>query len=52
VRALTRPEIKEKLLSLGSQVVANSPEQLAAAMKSDMTRIGKVIADANIKGEH
>ncbi len=48
VRALTKPELKDKFFSLGSEVVAGSPEQLAAVMKSDIARIGKVIAGAKI----
>lgn len=51
VRALTKPDVKDKLFNLGSDVVASSPEQLAAVMKSDMARIAKVIADAKIKVE-
>jgi tripartite-type tricarboxylate transporter receptor subunit TctC len=48
-RVLTRPDVKDKLFNLGSDVVASSPEQLAAVMKSDIARMAKVITDAKIK---
>jgi len=47
-RVLTRPDIKEKLFGLGTDVVASSPERLAAVMKSDMARMSKVISSAKI----
>jgi tripartite-type tricarboxylate transporter receptor subunit TctC len=48
VRFLRTNEAKEKFFSSGSEVVGGSPEQLAAAMKTEMTRMGKVIKDAGI----
>jgi tripartite-type tricarboxylate transporter receptor subunit TctC len=51
VRFLNRPEIKEKFLSVGTDVHASSPEQFAATIKSEMTRLGKAIRDAGIRAE-
>jgi tripartite-type tricarboxylate transporter receptor subunit TctC len=51
VRAINRPEIKEKLLNAGLEIVGSSPEQFAAKMKSDMTAVGKLIKDAGIRVE-
>ena len=51
VRVLNRTDIKERFLSGGSEVVASTPAQLAAAVKADMVRMGKVIRDAGIKAE-
>ncbi len=51
VRVLERPEVKEKFLALGVEVVASTPEQLGTFIKSEMTRLGKVIKDAAIKIE-
>lgn len=51
VRVLTREEVKEKFFNAGVETVASSPAQLAAIMKSDMARMGKVIKDAGIRGE-
>ncbi len=51
-RALNKPELKEKFFSAGADVVASSPERLAAFMKTDAARVAKVITDAKIKVEH
>lgn len=42
------PGMKEKFLSLGSEVVGSTPAKLDAAMKADIARMSKVIKDANI----
>ena len=49
VRVLRTPQAKEQLLNLGLEVVGSSPEQLAATVKSETARLGKVIKDAGIK---
>ena len=51
VRVLSRADVKEKFFSAGVETVGSSPEELAAAMKSDMARLGKVIKDAGIRDE-
>ncbi len=51
VRAIHLPEVKEKLFNAGVEGVGSSPEQLAATIRSEMTRLGKVIREAGIKGE-
>lgn len=51
VRALNTPEVRDKLFSSGSEVVANTPQQFAAFIRSDMIKMGKVIKDAGISGE-
>ena len=51
VQILNRSDIKEKFSDLGIETVGSSPEQLAAAMKSEMTRMSKVIKDAGIREE-
>ena len=51
VRFLNRAEVKEKLFNLGLDLVASSPDELAASMKSDMARMGKVLKDAGIAAE-
>ena len=48
---MTRPEVKERFLNAGLEVVASTPEALASAMKSDMARMGKVIRDAGIRAD-
>ena len=49
VRVLNMPEVKERLFNAGVQPMSSSPDELAATMKSDMARLGKVIKDAGIK---
>ena len=51
VRILRTAEMSEKFLKAGVEVVASSPQQMAAALKSEMTRMGKVIKDAGIREE-
>lgn len=49
-RYLDRPDMKEKLLGSGMESVSGPPEQLAATMKSELARMGKVIRDAGLRG--
>jgi tripartite-type tricarboxylate transporter receptor subunit TctC len=51
VRALNLPEMKERFINVGVEAVSSSPEQFAAAIKSEMSSIAKVIKDAGIKIE-
>jgi tripartite-type tricarboxylate transporter receptor subunit TctC len=51
VRYLNRPEVKEQLLKNGVEMVGSSPEQFADAMKSDMTKMSKLIKDIGLKVE-
>ena len=48
VRFLNTPEAKEKILSLGAEVVANSPKEHAEKLKSKMTILGNIIKAAGI----
>jgi tripartite-type tricarboxylate transporter receptor subunit TctC len=51
VRALNQGDVKERLFNTGVEVVASTPAQLAATMKSEMAKYGKVIKDAGIRVE-
>ncbi len=51
VRALNRPEVKDKFASAGVEVIASSPQKLAATVISEMARVGKLIKDAGIRAE-
>jgi tripartite-type tricarboxylate transporter receptor subunit TctC len=51
VRVLGRPEVKERFFNAGAEVVGGSAEQFSSAIKSEMTRMGKVIKDAGIRAE-
>jgi len=50
-RALQRPEIRDKFMNTGTDVVGGPPEELAAFVKYEMTRLGKVIKDVGIRAE-
>ena len=49
VRALKEPDVAEKLAGAGVIVVAGTPEEFAAHIKSEMEKAAKVIKAANIK---
>lgn len=51
VKILELPEMKEKLVALGFETVASTPEEFAARIKLEIPKWGKVIRDANIKPE-
>ena len=51
VRFLNTEDAKDKLLATGVEAVGSSPEEFGAEIKSEMTRMGKVIKDAGIRDE-
>jgi len=51
VRILASPESREKLFNVGLETVGSTPAQLAATVKSDMAKWGKLIRDAGIRVE-
>ncbi len=51
VAVLNRADVKEKLFNLATEVVASSPDQFTAVIKSDITRLGKLIKDAGIRSD-
>jgi tripartite-type tricarboxylate transporter receptor subunit TctC len=48
---INKPDIREKLLEGGLEAVGGTPQQLAATVNSEVTRLGKVIKDADIHAE-
>jgi tripartite-type tricarboxylate transporter receptor subunit TctC len=50
-RALSAPDVRERLTSQGADPVGNTPEQYTAFMQNEIAKWGKVIAAAGIKGE-
>lgn len=51
VKALALPDVKERLASLGADIVASSPEQTAAFFKSELAKYTKVAHEANIHAD-
>ncbi len=50
-QALNKPETKQRFFDSGVETPGGMPEQLAAAVKSEMTVLGKLIKDAGIRAE-
>jgi tripartite-type tricarboxylate transporter receptor subunit TctC len=48
---LHRPEVREKLLTMGADPVGSSPEEFAALMQSELVRLGKLVKDADIRAD-
>ena len=46
---LSRTEVKERFIQSGVEPVGSSPEEFAATVKSEMSRLGKVIKVAGIR---
>ena len=51
LQALAAPDIRERLHSLGAEIVATSPEQTAQYFKSELEKYTKVAQVARIRGE-
>src|SRR5258706_320629 len=49
VRFLQTNEAKERLLSIGTEAIGSSPDQLTVTMKSEIGRLSKLIKDVGIK---
>ena len=43
VRILNLPDVRERLLGLGAEPTASTPQELGATMKKDAERWGKII---------
>ena len=48
-QALRTPAVKDRLFSVGSEVVASTPAEAVALIKSETERIRKLIADAGLR---
>ena len=47
---LGRPTVRERLFNAGTEVIGGPPQALAATMRSDMAKWGKLIRSAGIRG--
>jgi tripartite-type tricarboxylate transporter receptor subunit TctC len=50
-KAVTQPDVKERLAGLGFQAVANTPDQFGARIKVEIEKWGKVVSDARLRIE-
>jgi tripartite-type tricarboxylate transporter receptor subunit TctC len=51
VKIVALPDVRQRLEDLGFEVVANSPDEFAAKIKTEMEKWGKVVRDAKLKVE-
>jgi len=51
VKALHSPDVREKLVAMGSDPVGSTPEEFLAYIRQELARWGKVIRDNNIRAE-
>jgi tripartite-type tricarboxylate transporter receptor subunit TctC len=51
VEVLTTPQVKERFIATGAEVVASTPEVFAAEIKAESTRLEKIFRSAGIKAE-
>ena len=51
VRFLATPEAREKLLTLGVEASPSTPDEFTAQIKSDVSRIGKMVKEAGIRAD-
>lgn len=48
VQALNKADVKKRLFDSGNEPIGSSPEEFAAAIKSDMTKWGRLIKDIGL----
>ena len=51
VRALALPDVRDRLSSLGFELIGSTPDEFAARLKTDIARLGKVVREAGIHAE-
>ena len=49
--AVNKPEVKQRFAAAGVETIGSSPQELAAAVKSEMARLGKLIKDIGLRDE-
>jgi tripartite-type tricarboxylate transporter receptor subunit TctC len=50
-KALTLPDVKERIASLAGEPGGNRPEQFAAYIREQHAKMGRLVRDANVKAE-
>lgn len=50
-KILSMPDVKEKLAGLGAEVIGNSPQQFATAIKTDVEKWKRVVVETGAKAE-
>ena len=52
VKIVAMPDVKQRLDDLGFEILANTPDEFAARIKTEMEKWAKVIHDAKLKIEN
>lgn len=50
-KVVALPDMREKLVNMGVDVVANPPDQFAVYLRSEVARYVKLVKDNNLKPE-
>jgi tripartite-type tricarboxylate transporter receptor subunit TctC len=50
-RTLTAPDVRDKLVTLGFELVGGTPDAFATLIRNDVARFGKLIKAAGIRAE-
>ena len=50
-KVLAQPEVRDKIQSMGADVIASRPEEFAAFMRSETAKWAKIVKEANIRAE-
>ena len=50
-RIINQPDNRERLVNMGVDIIANSPDEFAAYLRAEIARYTKIIKDAGIKAE-
>jgi len=50
-RVVNQPENRERLVNMGVDIIANTPEEFSVFLRAEVVRYAKVIKDAGIKAE-
>jgi len=50
-KSVARPDVRERLATLGFKPVANTPDEFAARIRLEIDKWGKVVRDANLRVE-
>ena len=51
VKALNAPDVRDRLVSMGSEPVGNSPDEFRAYVNQEFARWGKIIKENNIRAD-
>jgi tripartite-type tricarboxylate transporter receptor subunit TctC len=49
VKMFDRADVKETVISRGSEIMLNTPEQFAQVVKNDLDRYGKILRAAGVE---